>query len=534
VTWGKIHLALVGAIVMVTATVSTPAAVAQTQQQIDWCEGKAGATPDQRITGCTAVISSGRWVGQNLSWAFYDRGIGYEDKGDIDHALADYGQALKLNPKDDNRAIWRLCQGTDSKIGIPACTLIINSGSSVTDRAGAYRVRGLFVVNDQPDRAIADFTQAIQLEPKNWLNYLQRGRAHLKAKQIDRALSDAEKAVELSTANAWSLNFRGNVFQAKGDVDRTVADYVAAGNIASTTEEFHETIWNLIRIDRVEGAAGVIGKIYDPDLMMTLRVMRAYEKLWSNARTNEALSLSGARKRRIEHAQSQSQKNPRQIPYMTDLVVALEKNREYGEAERVAYETLGNPSIYEKNLAAEQWLRGNLANTLLLDGKLEQSKAVMGGLPPDAANEILNYAETLRSIGHYSDAIQYAQMTRGHTSPYGTATMNGVLACANFKLGKSADAAAAIDDMLKSPEEGTQIIIRTLLCLDREEDAARLMLKYLKEYPGDLTKFQDCGDDPATPADDRETEVKVLKLFDRPDIRSVVDGIGRIRQECAK
>jgi tetratricopeptide (TPR) repeat protein len=54
--------------------------------------------PDLSISGCTAIIQSGRQTQQNLAVAFYNRGNAHFRKGQPDRAIADYDQAIRLNP----------------------------------------------------------------------------------------------------------------------------------------------------------------------------------------------------------------------------------------------------------------------------------------------------------------------------------------------------------------------------------------------------------------------------------------------------
>ena len=60
------------------------------------CADGAG---DAKIAACTNAIQSGKWAGPNLAWAFTNRGYAHYDKGDPDRAIADYTQALRLDPK---------------------------------------------------------------------------------------------------------------------------------------------------------------------------------------------------------------------------------------------------------------------------------------------------------------------------------------------------------------------------------------------------------------------------------------------------
>jgi tetratricopeptide (TPR) repeat protein len=74
-----------------------PAGV-QTQQEVSWCDEP---TPDLhlQIKGCTALIQSGRWSEKYVAFAYNDRGNAYQAIGDFDRAIADYIEAIRLDPK---------------------------------------------------------------------------------------------------------------------------------------------------------------------------------------------------------------------------------------------------------------------------------------------------------------------------------------------------------------------------------------------------------------------------------------------------
>jgi len=102
-------------------------------------EGKR-FSPEAAISGCTAVINSGREWGRSLSIAYMSRGLAYKANGDLDRALADYTKAIELDPKD----------------------------------AYAYYNRGLhYRAKGDLDHAIADYRKAIELDPKDALRLLQ-------------------------------------------------------------------------------------------------------------------------------------------------------------------------------------------------------------------------------------------------------------------------------------------------------------------------------------------------------------------------
>src|SRR5437016_424121 len=73
---------------------SEHAAIAQTEQQENWCVGKDGATLDQQIDGCTAAIQSGQDSGKALAADYVLRGNAYFAKHDFDRAIADFSEVI--------------------------------------------------------------------------------------------------------------------------------------------------------------------------------------------------------------------------------------------------------------------------------------------------------------------------------------------------------------------------------------------------------------------------------------------------------
>src|SRR5262245_39527128 len=74
-----------------------PPASAQGSQSFDICVGLP-TPPDQRVTACTAVIDGKTETGDKLAAAYCNRGHGYTEKRDLDRAIADLDEALRLKP----------------------------------------------------------------------------------------------------------------------------------------------------------------------------------------------------------------------------------------------------------------------------------------------------------------------------------------------------------------------------------------------------------------------------------------------------
>ena len=123
-----------------------------------------------------------------------------------------------------SRADWDACKGDDPDRSIAACTRIIqgrgetakNSAIAHHERGLAYRSKGDF------DRAIADYSEAIRLDPKLAAAYNNRGNAYKNKGDFDRAIADLSEAIRLDPKLASAYNDRGNAYGARGNIGRAI------------------------------------------------------------------------------------------------------------------------------------------------------------------------------------------------------------------------------------------------------------------------------------------------------------------------
>ena len=74
------------------------------------------------------------------------------------------------------------------------------------------------------DTAIADFTEAIRLDPKNAETYSNRGWAYNRKGDHDTAIADCTEAIRLDPKMADAYGDRGWAYNEKGDYDTAIAD----------------------------------------------------------------------------------------------------------------------------------------------------------------------------------------------------------------------------------------------------------------------------------------------------------------------
>jgi tetratricopeptide (TPR) repeat protein len=113
---------------------------------------------------------------------------------------------------------------------IQACTRAIEFMSlERPDLAKAYYSRGTEWANQaNPDRAIADYNVAIDLDPKLASAWYNRALAWSAKGEPDRALADYDAALKLSPRDTSAYLGRGAEWIAKGDYKRAVAEYERA------------------------------------------------------------------------------------------------------------------------------------------------------------------------------------------------------------------------------------------------------------------------------------------------------------------
>ena len=197
-----------------------------------WCMGQDNASIERQINGCTWIIGSGRYAERNVSIAYNNRGNARSEQGDRAGALADYNQAIRIDPRNalpyNNRGKLRNDQGD-----VDSALADYNEAIRIDPRyVFAYNNRGnvRHAMND-PAGALADYNEAIRLDPRYAHAY--NGRGNMRSDQGDRAgaMADYNEAIRVDLREAEAYNGRGNLRRAEGNLAAARADYDAALNI---------------------------------------------------------------------------------------------------------------------------------------------------------------------------------------------------------------------------------------------------------------------------------------------------------------
>jgi tetratricopeptide (TPR) repeat protein len=158
---------------------------------------------------------------------FLDRGIMFAMRKNYEAAIADFTQAIRSNPKLAGAFILRgrallagagLLEGVDEDF----------KGIRTADFTLSKDAEALQKKNRTNSQAMADFTEAIRLDPNNAAAYNERGAALHQSAEYNRALEDFNQAIRLNPNSAETYIKRGDTYYFLRDFIHAVEDYTRA------------------------------------------------------------------------------------------------------------------------------------------------------------------------------------------------------------------------------------------------------------------------------------------------------------------
>jgi tetratricopeptide (TPR) repeat protein len=158
--------------------------------------------------------------------AYGHRAIAWRLKGELDIAIRDLGEAIRLDPKDatlwNNRGnAWKEKKDYDKAIRDYDEAIRLDPRYS-----GAFNGRGIaWHGKKEYDKALKDFDEAIRLEPKLANLFNNRGTVWSDKKDYDKAIADYDEAIRLDPKEATFFSNRGNNWGAKKDYAKALQDY---------------------------------------------------------------------------------------------------------------------------------------------------------------------------------------------------------------------------------------------------------------------------------------------------------------------
>jgi tetratricopeptide (TPR) repeat protein len=146
---------------------------------------------------------------------------------------------------------------------VASCTRFIDRANVVNGaRAAALheRAEALHALGKH-DEAIADYTRAISLAPRDMTAYSNRAALYLASERLDLAIADLTKVIGSEPANGTALYNRGVAYQRTGKDDKALNDFRAAAGLTPPFAPAQLALDTLIRADLPRAASAVPGAV---------------------------------------------------------------------------------------------------------------------------------------------------------------------------------------------------------------------------------------------------------------------------------
>jgi tetratricopeptide (TPR) repeat protein len=184
------------------------------------------------------------------STSFYNTGIAKLKNLNFQGAIADFSEAIRLNPKNSkaycSRAIAKINLSdfdgakSDCTVAIeldPIFVLAFNSRGSANLRQGEIR------------EAISDFSEGIRIDPSFIDGYFKRGVARYKLEEYSRAIEDFDQVIRQDSENSLAYQYRGYAKDLLKDYHGSISDFnLAILHDKTNANLYNERGWSFLRI----------------------------------------------------------------------------------------------------------------------------------------------------------------------------------------------------------------------------------------------------------------------------------------------
>lgn len=166
---------------------------------------------------------------QPSSWAYQMRGLAWTHNGQLDKALKDFTEAIRLSPNDapariNRGTVWQLKKDHDKAIAD------FNEAIRLEPKNSSAHFNRALIWQDKKEsaKALADCNEAIRLDPKNADAYLCRGDIRQDTKDFAKAIDDYTEVIRLRPRYAEAFTSRGEAWQGKKEFAKAMDDFTKA------------------------------------------------------------------------------------------------------------------------------------------------------------------------------------------------------------------------------------------------------------------------------------------------------------------
>ena len=166
---------------------------------------------------------------------------GLHAKHDYDAAMADFNEAIRLDPSsliayNDRGVTWT--SKSDYHKAHQQFNEVLRRAPG---NALAFANRGTnWFKQEEYDKALADLDQAIKLDPKQAFAYSNRGRVYMKLGDYPKAMADYDKAIAIAPHEWTAYNGRARILATAPEFEYHLRDGKKAVEVAKLACEYSE------------------------------------------------------------------------------------------------------------------------------------------------------------------------------------------------------------------------------------------------------------------------------------------------------
>jgi tetratricopeptide (TPR) repeat protein len=220
--------------------------------------------------------------------AYRGRGNTHYAKRDYDRAIKDYDEAIRLSPTDATTFVyrgisWEMQNDFDRALKDydEAIRLDPRCGFAFLNRGDVWRTKRDY------DKAIQSYSEAIRLDPKDAFAILSRANTRRLHKEFDKAVQDCDEAIRLHPNYSLAFLTRGEVHWEKKDYEQAFKDYDDAVRVEPRNETaLNQLAWRLATCteERYRNGVRAVSLAYDACEITQ----------WKNANTIDTLAAAYA------------------------------------------------------------------------------------------------------------------------------------------------------------------------------------------------------------------------------------------------
>jgi tetratricopeptide (TPR) repeat protein len=211
------------------------------------------------LQACSRLIASGRRTGPSLAAVYTARGDWKHKKGDLDAALLDLNESVRIDPKNhesyDYRAdVHQKKRDWDRAIADYNTAIRLKP----TYPAAHYSRGRVYEYKGDHERARSDYFAALALPAKDridrWAHMkanVSLCRAFKRSREFERAIDHCTKGIEVDPLADEAYSQRADTHADRGQYDRAIADYGKAIEISPKTASYYNArAWSYFKLGK--------------------------------------------------------------------------------------------------------------------------------------------------------------------------------------------------------------------------------------------------------------------------------------------